>query len=346
MEETVHVTFSEDDEAISQTNTEGDAINSMKIALLPTLQNSITYEEPPEFTIADGPLAIYEPVYAKLVEILEFAKPQDNKNKKDEEGVVTKNKARLVAQGYNQQEGIDYEETFAPIARLEAIRIFLAYAAYIGFLVYQMDVKSAFLNGKILEEVYVQQPFGFESSEFPDHVCKLDIALYGLKQAPRAWYETLSTFLNQHKFFRAEAEYVAAAGWCAQVLWIKSQLADYDVLYDKVQFQHHRNIIAYNNAVVLLEHHDPLYHLMLSFLSNCSINTALTKEPSAMYVEYLKDFWYIAEVNDAAKDISFSLSFFENQLSFTHFGFLITIGLTDSKTGVRVPDLRIFVYKI
>ncbi|GKC11454.1 retrovirus-related pol polyprotein from transposon TNT 1-94, partial [Tanacetum coccineum] len=118
----------------------------------------------------------------------------------DEEGVVTKNKARMVAQGYNQQEGIDYEETFAPVARLEAIRIFLAYAAYMGFVVYQMDVKSEFLNGKILEEVYVQQPLRFESSEFPDHVCKLDKALYGLKQAPRAWYETLSTFLIQHKF--------------------------------------------------------------------------------------------------------------------------------------------------
>ncbi|GJW58239.1 retrovirus-related pol polyprotein from transposon TNT 1-94 [Tanacetum coccineum] len=91
------------------------------------------------------------------------------KNKMDEEGVVTKNKARLVAQGYNQQEGINYEETFAPVARLEAIKKFLAYAAYMGFVVYQMDVKSAFLNGKISEEVYVQQPPRFESSEFLDH---------------------------------------------------------------------------------------------------------------------------------------------------------------------------------
>ncbi|GJS57872.1 retrovirus-related pol polyprotein from transposon TNT 1-94 [Tanacetum coccineum] len=113
-----------------------------------------------------------------------------------------KNKATLVAQGYNQQEWIDYEETFAPVARLEAIRIFLAYAAYMGFMVYQMDVKSAFLNGKISEEVYVQQPPGFESNEFPNHVCKLDKALCGLKQAPRAWYETLSKFLIQHKFVR------------------------------------------------------------------------------------------------------------------------------------------------
>ncbi|GJV88498.1 retrovirus-related pol polyprotein from transposon TNT 1-94 [Tanacetum coccineum] len=90
------------------------------------------------------------------------------------------------AQGYNQQEGIDYDETFAPVARLEAIRIFLAFATYMNFIVYQMDVKSAFLNGKLKEEVYVKQPPGFESSEFPNHVCKLDKALYGLKQAPRA----------------------------------------------------------------------------------------------------------------------------------------------------------------
>ncbi|GJT28516.1 retrovirus-related pol polyprotein from transposon TNT 1-94 [Tanacetum coccineum] len=120
----------------------------------------------------------------------------------DEEGVITKNKARLVAQGYNQQEGIDYEETFAHVTRLEAIKIFLAYPAYMGFVVYQMDVKSAFLNGKLLEEVYVQKPPGFESSEFPDHVCKLDKALYGLKQAPKARYETLSALLTQHKFVK------------------------------------------------------------------------------------------------------------------------------------------------
>ncbi|GJX08271.1 retrovirus-related pol polyprotein from transposon TNT 1-94 [Tanacetum coccineum] len=108
--------------------------------------------------------------------------------------------------GYNQQEGIDYDETFAPVARLEAIRIFLAFATYMNFIVYQMDVKSAFLNGKLKEEVYVKQPPGFESNEFPNHVCKLDKALYGLKQAPRAWYETLSTFLTEHKFVRGKID--------------------------------------------------------------------------------------------------------------------------------------------
>ncbi|GJW51143.1 retrovirus-related pol polyprotein from transposon TNT 1-94 [Tanacetum coccineum] len=128
------------------------------------------------------------------------------KNKKDKHGTTTKNKARLVAQGYSQEEGIDYDETFAPVARMEAIRIFLAFATYMNFKVYQMDVKSAFLNGKLKEEVYVKQPPGFESSEFPDYVCKLDKALYGLKQAPRAWYETLSTFLIQNKFARGRID--------------------------------------------------------------------------------------------------------------------------------------------
>ncbi|GKB30367.1 retrovirus-related pol polyprotein from transposon TNT 1-94 [Tanacetum coccineum] len=128
------------------------------------------------------------------------------RNKRDETRIVIKNKARLVAQGYNQQEGIDYDETFAPVARLEAIRIFLAFATYMNFIVYQMDVKSAFLNGKLKEEVYVKQPPGFESNEFPNHVCKLDKALYGLKQAPRAWYETLSTFLTEHKFVRGKID--------------------------------------------------------------------------------------------------------------------------------------------
>nr|GEU83996.1 hypothetical protein [Tanacetum cinerariifolium] len=107
------------------------------------------------------------------------------KNKKDEHGIITKNKARLVAQGYSQEEGIDYDKTFAPVARIEAIRIFLSFSTYMNFIILQMDVKSSFLNGKLKEEVYVKQPPRFKSSEFPDYVCKLDKALYGQKQAPR-----------------------------------------------------------------------------------------------------------------------------------------------------------------
>ncbi|GJT32230.1 putative ribonuclease H-like domain-containing protein [Tanacetum coccineum] len=124
------------------------------------------------------------------------------RNKKDERGVVVRNKARLVAQGHRQEEGIDYDEVFAPVARIEAIRIFLAFASYMGFIVYQMDVKSAFLYGTIDEEVYVSQPPGFVDPKCPKKVYKVVKALYGLHQAPRAWYATLSTFLLKSGYKR------------------------------------------------------------------------------------------------------------------------------------------------
>ncbi|GJX20159.1 retrovirus-related pol polyprotein from transposon TNT 1-94 [Tanacetum coccineum] len=299
------------------------------------------------------------------------------RNKRDDTRIVIKNKARLVAQGCNHQEGIDYDDTFAPVARLEAIRIFLAFATYINFIVYQMDVKSAFLNGKLKEQVYVKQPPGFERNEFPNHVCKLDKALYGFKQALRARYETLSTYLTDHKFVRvktsmvppnnlipdlngksinetqfrgmirslmymtasrpgiqfstclcgryqanpkeshlidvkrifrylkgtlclglwypkclgfdlkgysdsdyvgcnmdrkstsamslAEAEYVAATGCCANILWMKSQLTDYDIIYEKVPIFCDNSTIAISNNPVLhsrTTHIDIRYHFI------------------------------------------------------------------------------------
>ncbi|WVZ88964.1 hypothetical protein U9M48_035431 [Paspalum notatum var. saurae] len=122
------------------------------------------------------------------------------KNKQGENGMVVRNKARLVAQGFCQKEGIDYEEIFAPVARLEAITILLAFAASRGFKLQQMDVKSAFLNRFIEEEVYVRQPPSFESTRFLDRVYKLRKALYGLKQAPRAWYARLKSFLLKSGF--------------------------------------------------------------------------------------------------------------------------------------------------
>ncbi|GJZ45470.1 putative ribonuclease H-like domain-containing protein [Tanacetum coccineum] len=123
-------------------------------------------------------------------------------NKRDERGVVVRNKARLVAQGHRQEEGIDYDEVFAPVARIEAIRLFLAFASFIGFIVYQMDIKSVFLYGTIDEEVYVSQPPGFVDPDHPKKVYKVVKALYGLHQAPRAWYATLSTFLEKHGYRR------------------------------------------------------------------------------------------------------------------------------------------------
>ncbi|GJS04151.1 putative ribonuclease H-like domain-containing protein [Tanacetum coccineum] len=128
------------------------------------------------------------------------------RNKKDERDIVIKNKARLVAQEYTQEEGIDYDEVFAPVAKIEAIRLFLAYASFKDFVVYQMNVKSAFLYGKIEEEFYDYQPPRFEDPDFPDRVYKVEKALYGLHQALRVWYETLSTYLLDNRFQRGKID--------------------------------------------------------------------------------------------------------------------------------------------
>ncbi|GJU76464.1 retrovirus-related pol polyprotein from transposon TNT 1-94 [Tanacetum coccineum] len=128
------------------------------------------------------------------------------KVKLDEYGDVLKNKARLVANGYRQEEGIDFEESFAPVARIEAIRIFIGNAASKNMIIYQMDVKTTFLNGELKEEVYVSQPEGFIDPDHPTHVYRLKKALYGLKQAPRAWYDTLSWFLLENKFSKGAVD--------------------------------------------------------------------------------------------------------------------------------------------
>ncbi|GJR68217.1 retrovirus-related pol polyprotein from transposon TNT 1-94 [Tanacetum coccineum] len=196
------------------------------------------------------------------------------KNKCDAENIVVQNKTRLVAKGYKQEEGIDFEESFAPVARLEAVRMFIAYAAHKNITIFQMDVKTAFLNGPLKEEVYVSQPEGFIDPEFPDHVYRLKKALYGLKQAPRAWYDKLSSFLIEHGFTKdadhagckddckstsgglqflggklvswsskkqdctamstAEAEYVSLSACCAQVIWMRTQLLDYGFKYNRI----------------------------------------------------------------------------------------------------------------
>nr|GEX17676.1 transmembrane protein 136-like [Tanacetum cinerariifolium] len=142
----------------------------------------------------------------------------------DEDQTVIRNQARLVAKGYAQEEGIDFEESFAPVARLEVVQIFVAYSAHKSFSIYQMDVKTTFLNGPLKEEVYVAQLNEFVDPDHPEKVYRLRKALYGLKQAPRAWYDELSKFLIS-KGFTQEAEYVALSASCAQVI-TEYQLAD------------------------------------------------------------------------------------------------------------------------
>ncbi|XP_068476793.1 uncharacterized protein [Phaseolus vulgaris] len=178
------------------------------------------------------------------------------RNKMDEHEAITK--ARLVAKGYNQEEGIDFGETYAPVARLEAVRLLLAFSIIQGFKLFQMDVKSAFLNGYINEEVFVSQPPGFEDHKYPEHVYMLKKALYGLKQAPRKWYERLSckvyrkstsgtyhmlgsSLISWHckkqacvALSTAEAEYIAAGSCYAQTLWLRQQLSDFGILLNKI----------------------------------------------------------------------------------------------------------------
>ncbi|GJY95853.1 putative ribonuclease H-like domain-containing protein [Tanacetum coccineum] len=167
-----------------------------QIAMLRTTGINPMIQPEPEDLPKDNPkLEI-----AVLSEVLRD--PTVYRNKKDERGVVVRNKARLVAQGHRQEDGIDYDEVFALVARIEAIRIFLAFASYMGFIVYQIYVKSAFLYGKIDEEVYVSQPPGYLDPKYPQKVYKVVKALYGLHQAPKAWYATLSTFLLKNGYRR------------------------------------------------------------------------------------------------------------------------------------------------
>ncbi|GJS76265.1 retrovirus-related pol polyprotein from transposon TNT 1-94 [Tanacetum coccineum] len=197
----------------------------------------------------------------------------------DENGVVIRNKARLIEQGYKQEEGIEYDETFIPVSRLKTIKIFLAYAAYIGFVVYQMDVKSAFLNGKLFEELAdyasVKCPMLPPNNLGPDEsglfVMRLSLEekyfrgcqILGGKLV--CWSEKKQ---NSVAMSFDEAEYVAVAGCCAQVLWIKSQLADYDILYDRVP-------IFCDNASVISISNNQFCTLEQNILTSCIISSGI-----------------------------------------------------------------------
>ncbi|GKC49673.1 retrovirus-related pol polyprotein from transposon TNT 1-94 [Tanacetum coccineum] len=165
------------------------------------MKNNLKEHEEPKKVIQ----ALKDPTWIEAMqdELLQF-----KLQKKDERGIMIKNKERLVAQGYTQEEGIDYDEVFAPVARIEAIKLFLAYASFKDFVVYQMDVKSAFLYGKIKEEVYVCQPLGFEDPDFPNRVYIVERALYGLHQAPRAWDKGLQVKQKNDGIFISQDKYV------------------------------------------------------------------------------------------------------------------------------------------
>ena len=161
------------------------------------------------------------------------------RNKTDEEGNVIHNKARLVAQGYSQMEEVDYDETFAPVACMESIRIHLALACHSKFKLYLMDVKIAFLNGLLKEDVYMAQPKGFIDPHFPDHVLYLKKTLYGLKQAPRAWYDRLTQYLVSHGFTRGKTN---------QTFFIRKEdgeLIFVQVYVDDIMFRSTKNELAH-----------------------------------------------------------------------------------------------------
>ncbi|GJW93349.1 retrovirus-related pol polyprotein from transposon TNT 1-94 [Tanacetum coccineum] len=177
---------------------------STKLPKTPTFHDDPLNESPHEDSTSQRSSSNVRKIYTSFEHLGRWTKLHPIANvigdpsrsvKTDEFGGVLKNKARLVAQGFKQEEGINFEESFAPVARIEAIRIFIANAAHKNITIYQMDVKTAFLNGELKEEFYVSQPEGFVDQDSLSHVYKLKKALYGLKQAPRAWYDMLSSFL-------------------------------------------------------------------------------------------------------------------------------------------------------
>jgi hypothetical protein len=184
------------------------------------------------------------------------------KNNMNEQGNILRSKARLVCKGYDQIEGLDFDETFAPIARLEAIRIFLAYACHKNFKVYQMDVKSAFLNGDLKEEVYMEQPEGFQLPDNPDFVCKLKRALYGLKQAPHAWYYRLDKYLQDKGFKRGTIDFN---------LYVKTKDNDFLIVlvyvYDIIFGSNNASLVQWFASAMQFEFEMPLIGELSFFLS-------------------------------------------------------------------------------
>nr|GEW12638.1 hypothetical protein [Tanacetum cinerariifolium] len=202
--ETIHVNFDElpqmasdhvSSDPADRTVTTSNELDLLFSLMFTELLNGSSQEELHQFDRLDVWELVDRPLYKNIINIKWLWK-----NKRDEENTVIRNKSRLVAKGYAQKEGVDFEESFAPVARLEAVRLFIAYAAHKSFTVYQMDVKTTFLYDPLKEEVYVNQPDSFVDPYHPEKVYRLKKDLYGLKQAPRAWYDELSNFLVSKGF--------------------------------------------------------------------------------------------------------------------------------------------------
>nr|GEW10028.1 retrovirus-related Pol polyprotein from transposon TNT 1-94 [Tanacetum cinerariifolium] len=245
------------------------------------------------------------------------------KNKKDESSLVIRNKARLVAVGFSQQEGIDYDETFAPIARIEAIRLFLAYVTHKDFTVFQMDTEI--LNGILKEEVYVGQPPGFVSKQYPDHVYALDKALYGLKQALWAWYDVLLKFLidsgfqkdadhaGYHLDQKSTSGSVQVLGdklvcWsskkqnCVSISTAESEYVVIQVAQKKVKIAFENGDLSSRVELIPSKINEG-FNQIIDFLNESSIKYALTVNPN-IYVSCIKKFWTIVsikKVNDVTR---------------------------------------------
>nr|GEX62861.1 hypothetical protein [Tanacetum cinerariifolium] len=255
------------------------------------------------------------------------------KNKKDERGIIIRNKAKLVAQGHTQEEGINYEEVFAPVARIGAIRLFLAYASFMGFIVYQMDVKSAFLYGTIDEEVYVMQPPGFQDPEFPARVYKVEKAMNGLYHAPRAWYvKRIFRYLKgdpkQEVWYPKDSPFDLVAysdsdyGGATQDR--KSTTGGCQFLGRRlISWQCKKQTIVatsktkaeYVAAASGKYEHNANFHQIVDFVEASHLRYALTINPN-VYVSYIRQFWSTARVETSDEETKILATVDDQKFSF------------------------------
>nr|GEZ21704.1 hypothetical protein [Tanacetum cinerariifolium] len=271
------------------------------------------------------------------------------KNKKDERGIVVRNKARLVAQGNIQEEGIDYDEVFAPVARIAAIRLFLAYASFMGFTVYQMDVNSAFLYGTIDEEVYVMKPPGFQDLEFPAKVYKLEKAMYGLHQAPRAWYGTLSKYLLKNGFQR-DSDYGGASQDRKSTTGGSQFLGKREISVLSCKYWNGTSkywgvlrILMIGLRLIPLKkgEFNTNFHPMVDFIAASPLRYALTIKPT-IFVSHIRQFWSTARIETTDKGTYILATVDGIQRTIFESSLRRNLKLRDEDGIVSIPDTVLF----